>query len=171
MAKLRGRLSDDDNDWLLFGLLVTFFAMLAALAAGLVLMLKPTVLANPGVAAYQPPPLTLLYPPPREPDELASRAPSFNSLAAEYELPQPEAAKQPAERRVILKRKRTTPRDVAEQAYARSWNDGDWNDRYRARYDGFRGWNSDRQSSKRRQRDQTNSARVGRSANGGGWFR
>jgi hypothetical protein len=148
------------SEWPILGHLLAILTVCGAFGLLLSWLLTPTVLANPSVAAYTPPPGTLLMPPPRKMDspELTALEPSpFRTLAREYDAtpeiqPRPEAH--------VTVRKRQRPRDNPEQAYgyARSWDDGNrqqwndsprggdrqWNDYGRERHSNNRQWN-DRQ--------------------------
>jgi len=129
------------SEWPILGHLLAILTVCGAFGLLLSWLLTPTVLANPSVAAYTPPPGTILIPPPRKTDspELTALEPSpFRTLAREYDAT-PEI--QPQEHATVRKRQR--PRDNPEQAYARSRDDGNrqqWTDGYRQR-GGDRQWN------------------------------
>ena len=124
------------SDLPLLGHLLVLLAVLAAFGIGLAWLLKPTVIANPALAAYAPPPATVLIPP--EPKaqspELAAREPAgWASLAQAYDAA-PEPPK-PEEHPPVRKR----PRAVAPEpgnAWAWGGNREPWNNRQRSD-----GWN------------------------------
>jgi hypothetical protein len=125
-------------------------SLMLAGAGGLFLLFysatRPTIYANPGIAAYSPPPGTRLIPLSRTSDapELAGlpdEAPSPLSAFAQAqpnEKPAKTDVRQPAR-----KRPRPDPREYEERkpGYAQQWNNGyhDWNNN-RAAGAGFRSW-------------------------------
>ncbi len=133
----------------LFLCLIVLVAGAAGLFFLLHVLLKPTVRANPGMAAYEPPPLTRLLPLPRKSD-----APELAELPAEPPSPLTAFAQTPADERkeakgdevrpAARKRPRVDPReyDARVFGYSPQWNDGyrgGWNN-YRAGNGGSRSW-------------------------------
>jgi hypothetical protein len=108
---------------------------------------RPTIYANPGIAAYAPPPGTRLVPLPRTSDapelvDLPDQAPSPLTALAQAQ-PNEKPAK-PDVRAPARKRPRADPREYEERkaGYAQQWNYGgyhDWNNT-RAGSAGFRSW-------------------------------
>jgi hypothetical protein len=125
-------------------------SLILAAAGGLSLLFysatRPTIYANPGIAAYTPPPGTRLVPLPRSSD-----APELVDLPDQASSPltalaQAQPNEKPAKTDVrppARKRPRSDPHDYEERkpGYAQQWNYGyhDWNNN-RAAGAGFRSW-------------------------------
>jgi hypothetical protein len=120
-------------------------AIFAGLVALLLRQLQPTVLANPGVAAYVAPPATRLIPLPHKMD-----APEI-AVAIEASLPQEALAQkqetiaEPAKpkARPHVRKRRSATREAQRPAQRSVW---EWNDGYRQRnerYEAARQWRGD----------------------------
>jgi hypothetical protein len=142
------------SEWSILGHLLAIVMVCGVFSLGLWWLMKPTVLANPSLAAYMPPPATHLIPPARKMDapDIALEPSPFTTLARDYDPP-PEI--QPQQRVSAPVRKRPKARENPEQTFARGWNDQG--------NDGYRRW-GDRQDSRRE--------RYSREWNrgGGSWF-
>jgi hypothetical protein len=147
------------SDWSILGHLLVIGIVVAVFGLAFSWLLRPTVLPNPAVASYTPPPATLLIPPPRQKDAppLAD-SPALSSLAQAYEVA-PEPAKPQPERQVVRKRTKTPERQETGSSFA--WGEGrqQWNDNYRQRGSDY-GWN-DRQHYSNRDERQRYSNRGG----------
>jgi hypothetical protein len=124
------------DEWVvpLFWFLSAILAGAACLFLLLYSLSKPTEYANPGIAAYTPPPGTRLLPLPRKSD-----APELAELPAEPSSPlsalaRAEASEDQAKRDIrppARKRPRVDPREYDQRraGYTQQWNGGyrDWN--------------------------------------------
>jgi hypothetical protein len=106
---------------------------------------RPTFYANPGLAAYAPPPATRLIPLPRTSDapelvDLPDQTPSPLTALAQAQ-PNEKPAK-PEVRQPARKRPRPEPREYEERkpGYAQQWNYGGYHDNY----GGYHDWNNSR---------------------------
>jgi len=116
----------------LTGYLIGFLTLTGGIFLVLYSLLKPAVVANPGLKAYSPPPATLLIAAPRKMDapELAE---SLHALAQDYPVgAQVETPPKPAEvQRPVRKRERATVRREHREepfsGFAAGWN---WNGGY-----------------------------------------
>jgi hypothetical protein len=116
------------------GVLSVMGAMTVAFFMALNWLMQPKVLENPGMAAYHPPPGTLLIPPPRKSDapELAKLPEDSRASYAEAYTP-PEPPK-PAKPEVRERPKKTSPvrarrspeqdRTYAQQRPQQQWGFG-----------------------------------------------
>jgi hypothetical protein len=96
-------------------------------------ILKPTVWANPGIAAYVPPPATLLIPPPGKMDapELAAIEASPMTVPARDNAAAPAQAK-PEKHMVVRKRPKPIPQFEATYRNTWAWNNDHQQDYWRS---------------------------------------